>query len=273
MSIKNQIKTGSRAIATILGLTKRGFYIPFRHAASVPAPPPVYAELEAIFEKARPAFQATLDLIEAEPALADAVSGPLSNHWCGGYFGPLDTAATFALARDRQPQQIIEVGSGSSTHTLAAAVGPEVIRCIDPVPRHEISELGVTWEKAVLDATHVALFAELSAGDIAFFDSSHVLFEGTDVDIIENRILPVLKKGVLVHIHDIFLPDPYPADWAQRAYTEQSGLGGWIGGGAYRMLFSSHYAATRMRSQGEHALGRLPAFGAVGGGSLWLERL
>ena len=270
---KQRLKTARRAIATALGLGRHGFFIPFAHARSVPAPPPVYAELEAVFDQARPAIQSVLDLIAGTGQIAAACAGPLRDHWNGGYFGPLDTAAAFALAHDRKPAQIIEVGSGSSTHTLAAAVGAGGIRCIDPVPRHAISALGVSWEQAVLSAAHVDLFRGLGPGDIAFFDSSHVLFEGTDVDIIQNRILPALRPGVLVHIHDIILPDPYPTTWAHRAYTEQIGLGGWLCGGAYRIVFASHYAATRMRPETQAALSSLPPHGGPGGGSLWLERV
>ena len=273
MRIGQRIKVARRAVATALGLGQYGFFIPFRHAASVPAPPPAYPALEAVFHAAEASIRETLDLIAADDRLADACTGPLQGHWNGGYFGPLDTAAAFALARRQNPARIIEVGSGSSTHTLTAAVGAGRIRCIDPVPRHAISALGVAWEEAVLSEAHIALFQDLGPGDIAFFDSSHVLFEGTDVDIIQNRILPILRPGVLVHIHDIFLPDPYPAGWAPRAYTEQIGLGGWLCGGAYRIVFASHYAATRMQTETEAALSALPPHDRVGGGSLWLERI
>lgn len=274
---KQRLKVALRAVANSLGLRKNGFFIPFRHAGSVPTPPPAYAALEQVFQQAQPRIQETLDLIAqtiaAPDGLLDACAGPLAAHWNGGYFGPLDTAAAFALARHHRPARVVEVGSGSSTHTMAAAIGADAIQCVDPVPRHAISTLGVRWEEAVLNDTHMPLFQALGPGDIAFFDSSHVLFEGTDVDIIQNRILPVLAKGVIVHIHDIFLPDPYPDDWRLRAYTEQIGLGGWLCGGAYRVVFSSHYAATRMREQTAAAMTGLPPHGGPGGGSLWLERM
>ena len=278
ISLKSRWNTFRQGLATLTGVRRLGFFIPFSHAASVPAPPPVYAGIEAAMASACPLMQGTLDDIAGSmDALKHACAGPLAGHWNGGYFGPLDTAAAFAIAHGQRPARIIEVGSGSSTHTLCAAIAatgaPCDIRCIDPVPRHEISALGVTWEEAVLSDAHVPLFEALEPGDIAFFDSSHVLFEGTDVDIIQNRILPVLKPGVLVHIHDVFLPDPYPAAWAHRAYTEQIGLGGWLCGGAYRVIFASHYAATRMRDRAQAALSGLPPHGPPGGGSLWLQRV
>jgi Mlc titration factor MtfA (ptsG expression regulator) len=38
------------------------------------------------------------------------------------------------------------------------------------------------------------------------------------------EILPRLKKGVVVHIHDIYLPYDYPQFMCDRFYTEQYGL-------------------------------------------------
>ena len=53
---------------------------------------------------------------------------------------------------------------------------------------------------------------------------------GTDVDFLLNRILPALPAGVLVHVHDVFLPDDYPADWEWRGYNEQLGVAALIQG-------------------------------------------
>ena len=264
---------------TLTGMRKLGFFIPFKHARSVPTELNPYAGLEAAFAAAKDAFKDTLSKIDTvADDLREACDGPLNGHWNGGYFGALDTAATYTLVRSSQPKRIVEVGSGSSTHVMAAAaykmdLAP-VIQCIDPVPRAAISDLGVSWEQAVLKDENIHLFESLEPGDIAFFDSSHVLFEGTDVDIIQNRIMPVIKPGVLVHIHDIFLPDPYPMNWKHRAYTEQQGLGGWICGGAYKLLFSSHYAATRMTAETQTSVdGFVPQPAVAGGGSLWMVRV
>ena len=101
-----RIKICRRAICTALGLGQHGFFIPFKHASSVPSTPPVYAELEAIFRESIFEIQSILDLIASNEELAQAMRGPLDGHWNGGYFGPLDTAATFALARDRAPRTL-----------------------------------------------------------------------------------------------------------------------------------------------------------------------
>ena len=50
---------------------------------------------------------------------------------------------------------------------------------------------------------------------ILFIDSSHVVSYGSDTVYELTAILPILKPGVLVHIHDIFLPYDYPSDWVR----------------------------------------------------------
>ncbi len=271
------LKHVARAVATASGSKKYGFYIPYKHASSIKDSITPYAAIETIFEQSQPAMLAVLNTIQDHSAaLADACNGRLNGHWNGAYFGLLDTAAAYAIIKTSGATRIVEIGSGSSTHVMCAACEalepePEIV-CVDPAPRSAIKGLNVSWDRSVLSEDHIEKFASLRRGDIAFFDSSYVLFEGTDVDIIQNRILPVLQPGVLVHIHDVFLPDPYPVPWRPRAYTEQTGLGGWICGGAYEIVFSSHFAATRMQTATEKALADVADRQSHGGGSIWLRR-
>lgn len=53
-------------------------------------------------------------------------------------------------------------------------------------------------------------FESLNEGDIFFIDSSDVVAVGSDVRYEYLEILPRLKPGVIVHIHEIFLPADYP---------------------------------------------------------------
>ena len=39
---------------------------------------------------------------------------------------------------------------------------------------------------------------------------------GSDVVYEYLEVLPALKPGVLVHIHDIFFPSEYPRDWIEK---------------------------------------------------------
>ena len=262
-------------LATLMG-RPRGFFTPYRYAASVTAPGP-YPAIEAAFRAAEPAFEQVLAAIDTH---ADRLAGfdgpPPQPRWGQSWFPRLDGAAAYAITRSHNPTRIIEVGSGHSTRMLARAAADAGaatrITCIDPQPRAALKGLPIDWHERVLAEADLPLFQALGPGDIAFFDSSHVLWPGTDVDMILNRILPALAPGVLVHIHDVALPDPYPDDWAWRGYTEQLGLPGWILGGAYAPVFASHYALTRMDAARRPAVAALPLPPGARETSLWLRR-
>ena len=97
---------------------------------------------------------------------------------------------------------------------------------------------------------------------------------GSDVDWLLNRVLPGLSSGVLVHFHDVFLPDPYPAAWAWRGYNEQQALAPLLHGGMYDCLFASHYVATRLPDRlARGVVARLPHPAAAPESSLWLKKL
>jgi hypothetical protein len=116
-------------------------------------------------------------------------------------------------------------------------------------------------------------FEALSAGDILFIDSSHILMPGSDVDTLFNRVLPALPAGVRVHIHDIFLPDDYPVAWEWRGYNEQLAVAALLQGGGYRLLFASHYVASRMADAvAASVAGRLTLLPGAMETSLWLEK-
>jgi predicted O-methyltransferase YrrM len=263
-------------LSTLLGGRAQGFFTPYRYAGAV-TPPGVYPAIEAAFCNAEPVFAEILDQIDAHAERLAALNGPPPEpRWGQNWFPRLDGAAAYALVRSHAPRRIVEVGSGHSTRMLAraardAGTGTR-ITCIDPAPRAALKGLDIDWRERVLGPTDFALFEALEPGDIAFFDSSHILWPGTDVDMMLNRILPLLAPSVLVHIHDILLPDPYPASWEWRGYTEQNGLAGWLLGGAYQPVFSSHYALTRMRAAARPAIASLPLAEGAFETSLWLRR-
>ncbi len=273
---QKRYKTLMGGLQTVLGIRKVGFFAPYRFAASVPRTPPHYVAFEELFRRHEAGFESFLNRIaENADALREAIAGSLASVWSRGAFESVDGAAAFTVIQDARPKRIIEVGSGASTHIMAAAIRSAnldcAIRCIDPVPRKDISELGVNWSAEVLSTEHVPLFAELEAGDIAFFDSSHLLMQGTDVDIITNRLLPVLKPGVMAHFHDVFLPAPYPDAWRLRQYNEQLGLSGWLLGGVFRPVFVSGYVGAQMAARLRTALEHVPGRHGLGG-SLWMRR-
>ena len=108
---------------------------------------------------------------------------------------------------------------------------------------------------------------DLEERDILFIDSSHQLKPGSDVEFLLQKALPRLAKGVRVHFHDIFLPDPYPFAWAWRRYNEQQAVAPLIGNG-YALEFASHQVR-----QMNGVLARLPLKDGAIESSLWLRKL
>ncbi|MDH3688334.1 MAG: class I SAM-dependent methyltransferase [Gammaproteobacteria bacterium] len=132
------------------------------------------------------------------------------------------------LIRDLKPRQIIETGSGQSpllaivaaetNHSVDGA--PCTITAIEPFPPAFLEtrrQNDVTLIRKKLQEVDADLFQKLEKDDILFIDSSHVLREGSDVQLEYLEILPRLNAGVLVHVHDISLPCRYP-----KTYFEQN---------------------------------------------------
>ena len=266
-------------LATVLGVARRGFFIPYRYAASVPPADGAgaYEALRPAFDARRVAFAGHLDAIERlAPALA-AISGPApAPRWNQSWFAPLDAAAAYAMVRVRRPATIVEIGSGHSTRFLRQAVRDETMAtrlvAVDPAPRALLPE-GVEWMRATLHEAALDIPGMLAPGDVLFVDSSHVLMPGTDVDTVLNRIWPRLAAGVVVHFHDIFLPDGYPRGWAWRGYNEQLGVGALIAGGGAEILFASRYVATQMaEALAASAVAGLPRASDAVDSSLWLVK-
>lgn len=268
-------------LETVLGLRRRGFFIPYRYADTLPGPggTELYAAALSALEARRPAFAEVIGLIDGYGAALEAIGAQAAPQprWQQDWFPRLDAAAAYALVRRGRPNRIVEVGSGHSTRFLARAVADEgcatTITAIDPAPRAAIEDLGVEVIRRTLAQAGSAPFADLEAGDMLFIDSSHILMPGSDVDDVINRLLPALPKGVLVHIHDIFLPDDYPAAWAWRGYNEQSAVLALITGGGYELVFSSHFVVSRMQdSLAPTVLNKLAKPEGALETSLWLEK-
>ena len=269
-------------LATLFGPAPRGFFIPYRYAAAVtpPGERPAYAAIEALFAGAEAEFAKRLDGLAVYSGRLRALSEapPPAPRWDQDWFPRLDGAMAYAMVRDGAPRRIVEVGSGHSTRFLARAAadggGAARITAIDPAPRAAVEGLDIEIIRETVQQAGAAPFEGLAAGDILFIDSSHILMPGTDVDFLLNRVLPGLPSGVVVHVHDIFLPDDYPAHWAWRGYNEQLAVAALLAPGGYRPLFASRYAATRMaQAVARSAAGGLPLMDGAVESSLWLEKL
>ena len=72
-----------------------------------------------------------------------------------------------------------------------------------------------------VEEVNLNIFDRLGVNDILFIDNSHRVFMNSDATTVFLDIIPKLKSGVLVEIHDVTLPCDYPADWTGRYYSEQ----------------------------------------------------
>ncbi len=271
----------SLGLATLLGY-RRGWFLPYRYAASLPGPDErrPYDFVAALLREREAAFAEVLAMIAALAPALMKIGDDLSPapRWRQDWFPRLDAAAAYALVRQQRPSRITEVGSGHSTRFLARALADGAIACrltaVDPAPRAALSGLDLTLIRCPLHQAGDAPFADLAADDMLIVDSSHLLMPGSDVDQLFGRILPALTPGVRVHFHDIFLPDDYPPSWAWRGYNEQLALLALLQGGAWRVDFASHYAATRMAKAVAGSLpAGLPLLPGAFESSFWLTKM
>lgn len=140
----------------------------------------------------------------------------------GPGFTRVDAFLLFAMVRDLKPRRLIEVGSGLSTFYAARAAeanaaegAPCEIRCIDPYSGHRVEGLlGVAVVRREVQDVAPEFFADLSAGDVLFIDSTHVVRIDGDVPHLYLEVVPRLAPGVWVHSHDVHFPynTPYPAE-------------------------------------------------------------
>ena len=277
--ISKSLKRRLSALSTVLGMTQAGFFVPHRYAASV-QPPAGYPELAPLFAAAAPEFRSVLAAIDRHAAALGGFDGarPPLPRWQQDWFPGLDGAAAYALVRETRPRRIVEIGSGHSTRFLARAViygalATDIL-CVDPAPRADLAGLAdavaLRLLRTTLQDAGVDALPTLAPGDMLVIDSSHLALPGTDVDLLFGRVLPRLPAGVLVHIHDVFLPDGYPPGWRWRHYAEQMVVAAWLAAGGLRLRFASHWVRTRLADEVAAGFaGRLPVGDRVHESSLW----
>jgi len=268
-------------LSTLVGARAQGFFIPYRYAADLSRleRSQTYPALSDLFAAAWPRFEETLLLLERYGADLTNIGQepPPGPRFEQDWFPRLDAAAAYAFIRSRRPKRLVEVGSGHSTRFFLRAAMDEGVgielTAIDPAPRADCAKLPIRLIRSTIQNAGLAPFAELARGDIVSIDSSHILMPGTDVDVMLNHIMPTLPSGVLVHIHDIFLPHGYPTSWAWRGYNEQLGVAALVRGGAWQVLWSSQYVSAHCRDRLNGSIvQRLPLWPGAFEASLWLER-
>ena len=271
LGIRKRLSRIRALVLTAMGVPK-GFFTQYAYTEHLQPVAEPYPEVETLCAKS-PFREFLEEIVRYRAELADFGASPTDPVLGRGMFPALDGMAAYAAVRRFRPERILEIGSGDSTYFLARGVrdnGRGAVTCIDPQPRREIIDLDVTYEPRLMINADAEMAAALEENDIVFIDSSHIMLPGMDVDIQFNRVFPRLKKGVIVHIHDIFLPDDYPMHWRVRNYSEQNALIGWLLTGAFEIIWPSQYVFTRHTALLKASLGDICPI--AGGGSLWLRK-
>lgn len=168
-------------------------------------------------------LKSTVARYKSEIAFPREGNGDSGYHYNNGYFEAVDAEIAYCFVRKFKPARIVEVGGGFSTRVLSLALDNNQewdgvhgeLTSIDPFPErlpHREKSNGIKVVPTQVQQVNLQHFSSLEAGDILFIDSSHVVSIGNDVVREYLDIIPRLQTGVLVHIHDIFLPSDYPRD-------------------------------------------------------------
>lgn len=139
----------------------------------------------------------------------------------------MDIVALYTFVNKLKPKLYIEIGSVNSTKVARKSVRDNNLHTkiisIDPFPRANIDHLADTVIRKPLENIEDLKFIanDLNENDILFIDNSHRCLPNSDATVCFLEILPYLKSGVIVHIHDIYLPYDYPQFMCDRFYSEQ----------------------------------------------------
>src|SRR6185295_19090007 len=124
----------------------------------------------------------------------------------------------YGLIRHLQPRRIVEIGGGYSiriAHKALMMNQAGKLTCIEPYPEERLLEASLDAEiiQRLVEEIDVEFFSSLQENDILFIDSSHAVKFGSDVCYEFLEVMPSLSSGVWIHVHDIFFPHDYPAEW------------------------------------------------------------
>lgn len=190
---------------------------------------PPHKDLYTIIDANRASYQGLLkEAVEHKAVFKNIHANPVDAkqpYWNNGFFPGLDVVMLFTLLGKYKPKRYLEVGSGNSTKVAALAkqhFGLDMhLSSIDPMPRAEIDDLADTIIRKPFEAIELDTLTNLESGDVLFIDNSHRMLPNSDVTVFFLEVLPKLKPGVIIHIHDIYLPYDYPSFMCERFYSEQ----------------------------------------------------
>jgi hypothetical protein len=216
---------------------------------------------------------------EYEQLPTKSTGTPTEFYLTNGLFEGMDALVAYCMVRHFQPHLIVEIGGGFSSLLLGQALAKNNssnLICIEPFPQDFLRQgfpgLHSLIGKKVQDIG-LDFFSKLGRGDILFIDSSHTIKIGGDVNYLFLEVLPRLKPGVIVHVHDVVLPFEYPREWViekLRFWTEQYLLQAFLTfNSGFEVLMANYYISNFHEHDVKVAFPTLPSRGR---GSFWMRR-
>lgn len=201
-------------------------------------------------------------------------------------FNTSDAVLLHSMIREYKPNNIIEIGSGYSSCVMLDTrefwlKDNMNVTCIEPYPKRLLANIKegdkeqICLREEFVQKVPLEVFDALEENDILFIDSSHVAKVGGDVLYEYFDILPRIKSGVIIHIHDIFYPFTYPKHWilSGRAYDEGFILRALLtDSNAYEILFFNDMMVQKCKKDYEKVEKASGGKMAMGGGSIWLRK-
>lgn len=200
------------------------------------------------------------------------------------FFGIGDALSLFLIFKSFNPKQVIEIGSGYSSAAMLdyndLFFDTKIdFDFIEPYPErlklllNNNDEKNVRIHQKFVQDFPISFFEKLNEGDILFIDSSHVSKIGSDVNYLFLEVLPALKKGVIVHIHDIGFPFEYNKEWVDYGiyWNEAYLLRAFLSfNSSYEILLWNDFLN---KKKAEDIVKIHSSFKLVSGGSIWLKRI
>lgn len=205
-------------------------------------------------------------------------------------------AALHYMVRYFRPKRIIEIGSGLSSRVINQALAKNqadsnipllyedksqktLYTIIDPYATgrtQALHNVGNVINQKV-ETCSDEIFLGLQSGDILFVDSSHSVKAGGDVNFIILDILPKLNSGVIIHFHDISLPNEYDRQYFvnesfRMFWTEAYLLQAFMAHNSdFEILLAMTMLGQEKPEQFKAAFPYRPE-GSPGSGSFWIRR-
>lgn len=201
---------------------------------------PPHSGLYAVIDRERVGYAESLrGFLRFAPALQAIRPTDLEKNedlpaWNNGFLPGLDIIALYGMIAAARPSNYIEIGSGNSTRVARKAINDIGLRTrvtsIDPFPRANIDHLADEVIRRPFESLddNTFIVERLGPGDILFIDNSHRVLPNSDATICFLELLPRLAPGVIVHVHDIYLPYDYPQFMCDRYYSEQYMLAAFV---------------------------------------------